>query len=310
MSITVDVDMETSQRSSRLAIAGLSHRGRYFEERWRLLRDDAPGLLADGALPAHRETVVLLTGPLSERCAWATRLLTAGYPVVVEPPLAPTLAEAQGLLSLAKSRSVALRVIALRRIELDFLAACAALVTGRMGTPIALRWQAAEYAVWAGDGAAEYRHGETLSLSGPPLFDQLAGLTTVIPETIIGHAYPAEDGFAAEIVFADGSEARLELRRTARAALRTGWMIEGATGAYHQRKLITTTADGELVDETVPFEVPGRDPLQELAATSVLEPMSLAEQQRCLIAAGLFEAVQRSVASGKPVFWRDLASSE
>ncbi len=319
--------MKTPQSRWRLAIAGLGHRGHFFWERWRLLNPSRVVALADddplrqrsvgaAAIPlcslselARRPgdcTAVLVTVPLSQRGTLVADLLTAGLSVLVEPPIAPSLSEGRQLLALAQAQKVALRVIGLRRSEPDFIAALAAMATGRLGPLAALRWHAAEYAVRAGDPAADYRRGETLAAAGPPIFDQLAGLTAAIPETIWGRAFSAEDGFAADIQFVDGSGSHLELRRTARAALRTGWMIEGITGTYHQRRLITTTIDGELVDEAMPVMLPVNDPLGELESMMDLEPMTEAEQYRSLITAGLLDAVQRSIATNSPVEWKAL----
>lgn len=283
----------------RLAIVGDNHRARFYRERWQLLH---PARLVDDELAQ----VVLVTTPVVERGAFIADLITAGHAVIVEPPLAPTLQEARTLLQLADNRGVALRVIALRRTETDYLAACAALASDRVGPPVAIRWQAAEYSVWADTAAKEYRRGETFATTGPPLFDQLAGLMTAAPRTIQTRNYPVEDGFAVDITFENGCEARLEVRRMARAALRTGWMIEGTTGAYHHRKLFTTTSDGELVDENVPFETPPLDPIQELDAMLTIAAMTAAEQQRCLWSVRLYEAAARSLQTGAPVEWNSL----
>ena len=319
--------METVQPHWRLAIAGLGYRGHYFWERWRLLNpqrvvafadDDVSGRQSVGAtaipvvslaeLISHPGdgTAVLVTVPLAQRGTLIADCLSARLSVLVEPPLATTLAEARRLFELAQFRGVAMRVIGLRRSEPDFLAANAAISTGRLGSITAFRWYTAEYAVWAGDAAAAYRRDETLSVAGPPIFDQLAGLTNAIPQTVFACAFPAEDGFSAEITFDDGSTARIELRRTARVAMRTGWMIEGDAGAYHHRRIITTTADGELVDEAVAQSIVSPDPLTELEAMDVLSPMTTKEERRCLMTAGLIEAVPRSIASGGPVRWDGL----
>ncbi len=316
--------MGTVQQSWRLAIAGLGPRGQFFRERWRLLNPERVVALADdnsqqrqaiGAttIPmvplaelSHHPgdcTAVLVTVPLSDRGPLIADCLSSGLSVLVEPPLATTLAEARRLLELAHSHGVALRVMGLRRSEPDFLAATAALGTGRIGSLGALRWYTAEYAVWAGDAAAEYRRGETLTVAGPPIFDQLAGLTNAVPRTVWARAFLEEDCFATDITFEDGSTARIELRRMSRVSMRTGWVIEGDTGTYHQRRIITTTADGELVDEAVPLSGENPDPLTELEAMHVLAPLSGEEQRRSLVAAGLIEATQRSIHTGLPVSW-------
>lgn len=85
--------------------------------------------------------------------------------------------------------------------------------------------------------------------------------------------------------------------------LRTGWIMEGAAGSYHQRRIITTTADGELVDESVTADNPSIDPLQELEAMDMLAPMSAAERSRSIVTAGLLESVRRSITTNASVAW-------
>lgn len=293
--------MEFPQLDWRLKIVGDNHRARFFRERWQLLH---PARLIDEA--STGVTAHLVVVPVDQRGTLVADLLRSGHPVIVEPPLAETMREARELFALSEHSGVPLRIIALRRTEPDYLAATAAFRSERIGTPIGIRWHAAEYAVWADVAAADYRRGETLALVGPPLFDQLGGLVTAGPRTVRATAYPAEDGFAVEVAFTDGCQARLEIRRMARAALRTGWMIEGTTGAYHHGKLITTTADGELVDESVITETLATDSVQELDRTTVLTRMTAAEQQRCLLAVGLYEATARSLSTGQPVDWNSL----
>ncbi len=319
--------MGTAQQHWRLAIAGFGHRGQFFQERWRLLNPNRVVALADDdadqrqsigsptipvvplaeltSLPGDCQAV-LVTVPVAERGMLIADCLTARLAVLVEPPIASSLAEARALLTLAESCGVVLRVLGLRRSDPDFVAASTAIGTGRLGTLQALRWYTSEYAVWAGAAAAEYRRGETLAVAAPSIFDQLAGLISAVPRTVWGRVFPQEDGFSAEVTFDDDSLARIELRRVAHIGLRTGWMIEGHTGAYHQRRLITATADGELVDEPVTVSVTPPDPLTDLETFGPFTPMTAAEQQRCLVTAGLLEAVQRSIASGLPVAWNTL----
>ncbi len=314
----VSIDMGMSRQSWRLAIAGLNLRGHFFRERWQLLNPGRVVALADdvinsSSMPVVRVselinrptncTAVLVALPVWDRGSLIAELLSAGLSVLVEPPIATSRAEALALFELAHARDVALRVVALRRSEPDFHAAASALGTGRLGRLDALRWYAAEYAVWAGSTATQYRRSETLAVAGPPIFDQLAGLTTAEPHSVWAREFPAEDGFATDIAFQDGSTAYIELRRTARVGLRTGWIMEGAAGSYHQRRIITTTADGELVDESVTADNPSIDPLQELEAMDMLAPMSAAERSRSIVTAGLLESVRRSITTNASVAW-------
>lgn len=315
--------METSQQDWRLAIAGAGHRGNFYRERWQLLNPgrvvahaaDQPKIsgsslpvvsLRDLPARSHGCTAVLVTIPAAERGTLVAECLSARLSVLVEPPLAQTLAEAQSLFELAQSNGVTLRMIGMRRSEPDYLAASAAVNSGRLGSLTALRWYTSEYAVWGGDAATDYRRGESLTAAGPAIFDQLAGLTGAVPLAVTARDFPAEDGFTADIDFDDGTTACIELRRAARVTLRTGWMIEGNHGSYHHRRIITTTADGELVDEAVPLPAPPLDPLAELEAMKVLTPMSGDERRRCLTTTGLMQAARLSIAVGEAVAWKRL----
>ena len=297
--MTVNAPQAAAQLGWRLAIHGDHHRARYFRERWQLVN---PSRL-DALTPP---VVTLVALPVDQRGSLVAKLLTAGQAVLVEPPLAHSMTAARELLELAITHHAALRVVGLRRTEADYQAATAALASGRIGTPVAFRWQAAEYAVWADSAAATYRRGETFALAGPPLFDQLAGWLTEAPQMVRACEFPAEDGFAVDFAFASGCHARIEVRRMARATFRSGWMIEGTSGAYHHEKLITTTADGELVDEVVTVAAPHSDPVLELEAMSHVLPMSASDQQRAVLCVGLYEATARSLATGEPVAWDTL----
>lgn len=294
--MTVNAPQAAARTDWRLVIIGDNHRARYFRERWQLVH---PARLDDRSPPE----VTFVALPLDQRGTLVEELLAAGKTVLVEPPLAASIMEARALLECAAAHHAVIRVIGVRRTEADYQSASAALASGRIGMPIAIRWLAAEYAVWADTAAATYRRGETFSLTSPALFDQLAGWLTEAPHSVRAVGFPAEDGFAVDITFANGCHARIEVRRMARAMLRTGWMIEGTDGAYHHGKLITTTADGELVDEVVTVTNPIIDSVLELDAMPTVLPMSATEQQRALLCVGLYEAAARSLATGQPVAW-------
>lgn len=294
--MTVNAPLAAARPDWRLAIVGDNHRARYFRERWQLVD---PARLDHPTPP----DVTFVAIPLDQRGTLVEELLAAGQSVLVEPPLAATVTAARELLTLAASHKASFRIIGLHRTEADYQAANTALASGRIGTPLAFRWHAAEYAVWADTAAATYRRGETFALAAPSLFDQLAGWMTETPSSVRANSFPAEDGFAVDVTFPNGSYARIEVRRMARAMLRTGWMIEGTNGAYHHGKLITTTADGELVDEVVTVTAPIIDPVLELDAMPAVLPMSPSEQHRALLCVGLYEAAERSLATGEPVAW-------
>ena len=64
-------------------------------------------------------------------------------------------------------------------------------------------------------------------------------------------AASSDDGFLATIEFARGTSAVIEVQTQSLLSLRTGWLLEGTTGAYRDGRQYTKTLDGEIIDEPV-----------------------------------------------------------
>lgn len=306
----------------RVALLGLDQHGWFHWERWRLRGGVQVVAVADAdpfrrraaehesaavltpeqlVASAGKWDAVVVTFGVAQREHWIWALLETGRPVWVEPPVADTWAETRRLMSHVDHHGGSLHVLSPRRADDDYQTALAALKSGRLGLVISARSISAEYAPWA--SGSEYVRGQTLAVCGPPLFDQLAGLIVARPRRIWAHAFPGEDGFSAAIEFADNTWAHLEIRRAVRVAHRTGWMLEGDLGSYHQRRLYTTTTDGEIVDEAVAAPSTPTTELYDglLQAAGVAD--AHAERQRALTAAGLFEATQRALTTGESIPW-------
>lgn len=69
-----------------------------------------------------------------------------------------------------------------------------------------------------------------------------------------------ESGFVAMMEFRGETSAIIELHLQSLLSLRTGWLLEGSTGAYRNGRLYTKTGDGEIIDEPVGQAEIGRDP--------------------------------------------------
>lgn len=67
-------------------------------------------------------------------------------------------------------------------------------------------------------------------------------------------------GFLATIDFKDGVSAIIEVQLASLLSLRTGWLLEGATGAYRAGRRYSKTLDGEIIDEPVNVPPSASDP--------------------------------------------------
>jgi predicted dehydrogenase len=268
----------------RIAVAGLGDRGWHQLERLSLRDDvqvigvwDAESRLCNQARDAGypgTETLaelvqrpevagVVLSVDLCDREECVADCLMAGKHVLVEPPLAPSLALAARLYDLAERYDVCCWAASPRRWEGDLLAAKQALQSGRFGALHAVRYASVEWAPWAqiADPPPDEEPRSTAELLVPHVLDQLGELVATEVVDVWVRPFPVEDGLLAILTFADGAVAQLDLRRRSHVALQTGWLLEGDRGGYRGQKLITPTVEGELVDETLQPEPPPRDPL-------------------------------------------------
>ncbi len=78
-----------------------------------------------------------------------------------------------------------------------------------------------------------------------------------------------ENGFLAVMDFAGGTSAVVEVQTDSLLSLRTGWLLEGTTGAYRAGRLYTKTADGEIVDEPVNRSSVSSDPFFDALAAAI-----------------------------------------
>ncbi|MBS0205555.1 MAG: hypothetical protein JSS49_21845 [Planctomycetes bacterium] len=76
-------------------------------------------------------------------------------------------------------------------------------------------------------------------------------------------------GFLLVLNFADGISAVVELQTHSLLSLRTGWLLEGTTGAYRAGRQYTQTVDGEIIDEPVSRPPAQSDPFFDVLSAAL-----------------------------------------
>jgi predicted dehydrogenase len=242
-------------------------------------------LLGDAAVPRVADLLarddldyVLIAAPQEARAELAVRALDKGFNVAVESP--PCVSGEQAQLMLAAARHPTRRpgqslcALPSRRDAFDFRAALQSVSGGSLGTIEAARivaWakaipaeiaeaarQAAQPEIQPGDGV--------FSFFAYQYVDQLLQLVGRRPQTVfarISHppaADPTATAFFVSIDFEGGGDGLIDVNLHAGAALQTGWMLVGTTGAYCQQRIHLTEPSGEVVDTPIaPADVPEID---------------------------------------------------
>lgn len=106
------------------------------------------------------------------------------------------------------------------------------------------------------------------------LLDQLLVFATAEPQTVrlrksLESADRNETGFLATIDFVDGVSAVVELQTASLLSLRTGWLLEGDSGAYRSGRRFSKSPDGEIIDEPVTREPASTDPLFDALSDAI-----------------------------------------
>ena len=136
---------------------------------------------------------------------------------------------------------------------------------------------------------------------GWPWIDQLLTLTPESPQRVHLQKYRVtpdapENGFLALIEFPQSS-ALVELQTRSLLSLRSGWLLEGDSGAYRDGRLYTRTADGEIIDEPVERPPSGGDRFFDALAAAMqneLARLSLPDLLRAARTAALMEKLEES----------------
>lgn len=209
--------------------------------------------------------VVWLATPFDTRVELATAALDAGKHVVVEPPLASTVAEFDNVLRVAESRGRSITVAHSRRFDPDFQTPLRLVRQGELGSLELLT-----LTLWQQHPAP--LRGTTLWNFAPDFCDQLLLLADSKPIGVtadpLKHPGPGADyGLLAIIQFDSGAMARLELHRSALPPVDSGWMLTGTRGGYARGTQYFITAQQEIEDVPLPAETGGKDSFYTVLAS-------------------------------------------
>lgn len=156
-----------------------------------------------------------------------------------------------------------------RRWDDDFRSARSVAQSGRLGNLLRVRMSIQTTAL-----PGEEFPGGVLWELGWHWLDQL--LTFVDDEWLSARlrrfASPAtssDAGFLATIEFAGGTSAVIEVQTRSLLSLRTGWLLEGITGAYRDGRQYTKTLDGEIIDEPVTVGSLTSDPFLDALGSGI-----------------------------------------
>lgn len=226
------------------------------------------------------ELVVVAT-PNSLHASQAIAALEAGKDVVVEKPMATTLAEAQDMVAAARRTGQLLSVFHNRRWDRDYQMVCALVRRGILGSILTfdsrIYMAGGLWGVWGHYGVPEFRPqwrleqaygGGYLADWGPHMVDQCIDLMGELPRsvtaTLRGDVWTDEvdDYFSMRLAFPSGPVATLEASNNARIAP-PRWYVVGkkatliAPGEFDKWSQMRIRADIErMVAEILP-DLPG-----------------------------------------------------
>ena len=306
----------------RWALVGLDSSGRHLLERWSV-RADFPlvavcdpsperrawaqrrNLTTAASLPDLLDTLdidgVILTRSPRQPSDDLKLALQRRLKVLVEDELGPNVQIAG---ELAEAAQAPAGVFQLHQGDQDFAAAQAAVASQRLGRLCTLRFTSCEL------GLADDAHRSDdepswktpLYQSATAIFEQMLLLTGKSPVGVQAWADDATAGFHARIEMPDRLTVWLDMQWACANGLRTGWVIDGAAGAYRQGRLYSLADDRELLEETM---APAVDVLEDtmaelrrLAADPAAARQSL---ERSLERIALREAIAESIVSGQRV---------
>jgi predicted dehydrogenase len=326
----------------RIGLVGLGPSGAYHLERLSL-RDDLQVVIAcdenaePGRLQARGPILAsqvgdligrsdvdwaLIAAPLTERAKLALRALEAGKNVAVESPPCVDGLQLQEMLSAARAARRSLSVLPTRRESLDFRAARQIVAAGTLGTIEAARIISWAKAVPRDAAILTVSHNVPETASGDGVFsffayqyvDQLLQLFRQRPRTVFARIQhlPESDAtataFFVSVAFTEG-DALIDVNLHAGAALHTGWMLAGSTGAYCQQRSYVTEASGEVCDTPIAAaDVPTFDIYAELIEAARTNAPRLDSAVEAVTAMQVIDAAWRSARIGQVVELVEMAS--
>jgi predicted dehydrogenase len=209
--------------------------------------------LADSAAEILRDpqtSVIYFTGSVPAQIV--AKAIQAKRHVVLEPSHGLSSAELSDLSKSAESLGVIATVHQPHYWSEDFRWATSIVRSGRIGRLLRLRLSIHDMAI-PGDTFS----GGLLRELGYHWIDQLLILTSSAPRSTALRRFPrsasdTSDGFLATIDFDDETSAVIEVQTRSLLSFRTGWYLEGTSGAYRSGRAYSIMPDGEIVDEPLP----------------------------------------------------------
>lgn len=275
---TVNPTMPADVKQYGLGLIGAGPFSHHFLERL-LLRKDLKAVAAwFGSEPvrpnpppgceAHSQPRAVIESPRTQVVYFAESAspdlvelaIQCGKAVVLTSSIGLTSGELSRLASLASASGLLAVIDEPRRWDEDFLGAKAVFDAGRLGKLQRVRLAIHETSLPGED----FSNGVLRDLGGHWL-DQLLAFTTSDPEAIqlrrfYGMTGIADVGFLTTIDFREGISAVVEVQTASLLSLRTGWLLEGAMGAYRAGRQYSQTPDGEIIDEPVTIPALSADP--------------------------------------------------
>jgi predicted dehydrogenase len=275
---TANLTMPADVKQYGLGVIGAGPFSHHLLERL-LLRKDLKAVAAwfgsqpSGANPprgceVHSQPRAVIESPRTQVVYFAEPASPDLIELTVQCGKAVVLTSTIGLTSNELSRLVGLTAVSgtlavvdePRRWDEDFLAAKAVFDAGQLG-----KLQRVRLAIHETSLPGETFSKGVLRELGCHWLDQLLVFMTTDPEAVqlrrfYGTTGTADVGFLATIDFSEGMSAVVEVQTASLLSLRTGWLLEGATGAYRAGRQYSKTPDGEIIDEPVTVPALSGDP--------------------------------------------------
>ncbi len=209
---------------------------------------------------------------------WALKALEAGKEIIVEKPIALNLGETEEILKEAEKRKLRVTVHLNRRWDLDFKLIRKVIGEGSIGEVYRIESGKTDYSAgWAGWGAQGMENpwrikkrygGGFLNDWGTHLIDQLLLLKREKVKTVFGRmegrvwTKEVDDHFWAEILFSDGTTARVEASNNFRIPM-PRWFLIGVNGTLKIKggdptewDRATIKKEWDEIDEEVTLSIP------------------------------------------------------
>jgi predicted dehydrogenase len=258
---------------------------------------------------------ILIAAPRRLRGRLAVRSLEAGKNVAVEPPPCVDGDEVRTMLAAARRAGRTLCILPSRREGLDFRAARQAVLAGSLGTIEAARivsWAKAVPAdlpdLTGNSGLPETAPGDVFGFFAFQYVDQLLQLVRWPPKTVFARILspPASDPTAAafflSVGFRQGGDGLIDVNLHSGAALHTGWMLAGTSGAYCQQRICIAEPSGEICDvPVVPADVPAIDPYAALLRPARSDEERLDSARDAVAVMDVIDAARESSRSGEVI---------